>query len=213
MNSQPDQSSRRLFLNQLATTTGMAVLLPSLVGCAKSPDENSTVNNSASVNPLSVPLARPSGWNPIEFNLQRGLAGAIPSSYHPAITAADGPKSAIGKHLLYVAPIDRTLVPTGFIALMCGDFTKGYAKHGATTGHWYDWISITKEGSANVYKSTFQAWPTGNFLVYGGGGIEDAAGVNTIYLASLPPDVKPGSTIRVVGHCNLHGEYVDFITL
>lgn len=206
--------ARRKFLNQAVRAAGITLVAPSFVSCANQEEESSGRSSSgSSSNPLTLPSKRPSGWNPIEFNLKRGLAGAIPTTYHASITGPDGAKLHIGKHILFNAPIDKTLVPPGFIALMAGDFARGYAKHPATVAHWYDWVSISKEGSSSVFKSTFQAWPTGNYLTLGGGPIEDAAGANTIYLCSLPPDVKLGDTIRIVGHCNIHGEYVDFITL
>lgn len=210
-------ATRRRFLGRAAQSAGVALVIPSLVSCASEEADKSSEKSSSSVapvtDPLVVPNKRPAGWNPIEFNLKRGLAGAIPTSYHASITGPDAAKLHIGKHILYNSPLDKTLVPSGFIALMAGDFTRGYAKHPAAATHWYDSISIVKEGTSQVIKSTFAAWPVGNYLVLGGGPIEDATGSNTIYLAALPPGVNLGDTIRVAGHCNIHGEYVDFITL
>ena len=208
--------SRREFIDQVARTAGVALLLPSIVRCSNAPEDDfrSSFSSTSGDSGLSLPNRRPENWNPIEFNLKRGLAGAIPETYHASITSADGPLLHIGKHTPYIAPIDKSLVPQGYIALMMGDFTRGYAKHPAAATHWYDWISILKEGSTSGPKySVFAAWPTGNFMALGGGTIDGDTGKNTIYLAALPDGVKPGDTIRVVGHCNLHGEYVDFITL
>lgn len=206
-------ASRRQFLNQIAAATGASVLMPALVACGK-PIETTITSQNSMASGTALPLYRPSSWNPIEFNRQRGLAGAVPTAHQPSLQTATSAVDFIGKHIAYVAPIPKAMVPAGSIALMIGDNFKGYAKHGATAAHWYDWISISKEGSKDSLVSTFASWPTGgNYMVLGTGTIDANAGLDTIYIAALPADLKAGDTIRVVAHCNLHGEFVDFITL
>lgn len=210
--------SRRDFLKTISGGVGATLVLPSLVGCSKVEDATVTntlgATNLGSTDPLNIPLSRPSNWNPIEFNLKRGMAGAVPESYRASISGADGPLLHIGKHTPFIAPVDKAMLAQGFIALMIGDPARGYARHPSSATHSYDWISITKNGEATAYRSNYAAWPTDtNLLVLGGGDITASNGVNTIYLASLPPGTKPGDTIRVVGHCNTHGEYVDFLQL
>ena len=51
------------------------------------------------------------------------------------------------------------------------------------------------------------------YLVADGGDVTADGGKNTVYVVQLPPDVGPGDVVRVVGHCTLHGEYVDFLTV
>lgn len=212
-------NERRGVLAKVAAATGSLFLLPTLVACAKKDElaENDFPSTAtAAQSGTQIPISRPANFNPIQFNLDRGLAGAIPSAYHASITGVDGPLVHIGKHMAYIAPIDRAMVPSGYVALMMGEFAKGYTRHGATATHWYDWIAIRKEGSAygTIITSSFPAWPsvTDN-MVFGGGLITDAAGINTVYLARLPADVKAGDTLCVMAHCNIHGEYVSYITV
>jgi hypothetical protein len=149
--------------------------------------------------------------------------------YRAAINGPDGATKHIGKHLPYLAPGDPALVPTGYVAIMWGDASKGNAQHPNSArndetgflGHWFSWVRIRKatDGAAEEKETAFDNWPvpekvnSGKFSVLGGGEITDNSGKNTIYLARLPGDVAPGDTIRVCGYCLNHGEYVDFITL
>ena len=65
----------------------------------------------------------------------------------------------------------------------------------------------------------YASWPAGGegdaggYAVLGGGDITADGGRDTVYLARLPADVKPGDTVRVHAHCLYHGEYVDFVQL
>jgi len=178
-------------------------------------------------NVLEVPPARPENWDPIAFNRDRGNAGAIPESYLADVNGPDGETKHLGKHLPYVVDAAGSDVPEGYLALMWGDPSKGYAQHpnapeGAEAyprGHWYDWVRVRKAvaGDAEEIETGFSSWPepgagdTGRYLVAGGGSIEENGGKNTIYLVKLPPDVKPGDTVRIWAHCRYHGEYVDFV--
>jgi hypothetical protein len=174
-----------------------------------------------------VPLARPEGWDPIAFNRDRGNSGAIPEGYLDDINGPDGEVKHLGKHLPFVPDTTGLEIPEGYIAIMWGDPTAGYAQHpnapeGAESypdGHWYDWVKIRKatEGEAAEVETVFTGWPepgpddSGKYLVAGGGAIDGTSGKNTIYLIELPPDVESGDGIRVWAHCLYHGEYVDFI--
>jgi hypothetical protein len=111
---------------------------------------------------------------------------------------------------------------------MWGDPAKGHAKHpnaprseSNPEGHWYNWIKIRKatDGDAQEIESRFSNWPTteptdnGRYAAFEGTDPAADAGKNTVYLVALPPDVRPGDTVRVHAHCLTHGEYVDFVTV
>lgn len=178
---------------------------------------------------LEVPQTMPEGWDPVDYNRTRGNQGAIPESYLDDINGPAGTEKHLGKHLPYVpAKVDASLVPAGFLALMWGDPEKGYAKHpnaprndsNNNEGHWYNWIKVRKavEGEAEELQSSYTEWPgtsgdENKYAVMGGGDITEDGGKNTIYLAAIPTDVKPGDTIRIHAHCLTHGEYVDFMTI
>ncbi|MBF0224544.1 MAG: hypothetical protein HQK76_03730 [Desulfobacterales bacterium] len=209
-----EELKRREFLKQACKLTGCLIIMPLATSCK--------VNN----NPLSIPLSKPSDWNPIDFNRKRGNAGAIPTSYLKDINGPDGEKKHIGKHLPYIPEIDID-IPKGFIPIMWGDPSKGYIPHPNAPadktknyeGHWYNWIWIRKarERWAESCQSTYSGWPqimtgdTAGYMVSGGGDITDKKGVNTIYIAALPEGIKKGDTLRIWAHCLTHGEYVDFI--
>lgn len=234
---------RREFVKTLALGTGCFVLLPAVTACSKKPVEDETPTEEPQTNgmdepeteeaPVSasdIPTSKPADWEPVSYNKERGLAGAIPESYHADISGPDGEKSHLGKHLPFIpADVPADAVPAGFIALMWGDPAKGYARHpnavpnesNNNEGHWYNWIRVRKavDGEAEELQSAYQSWPdvgegsNGQYAVMGGGDITEDAGKNTIYLAALPADCKPGDTVRIHAHCLTHGEYVDFITV
>lgn len=210
--------SRRELLRH-GTVAGVTLLLPSAIACVC----ESSSGRSPAVS-LDLPLARPPGWDPISFNQQRGVAGAIPPDYMAEINAPDGLTQHLGKHLPFVPADVRT--PSGTLALMWGDPKLGYARHPnepATpqnpTGHWYDWIRLRRssDGSAEELESRFSAWPhgvttdNGRYAALRGSDPAADEGRNTVYVALLPSDVRPGDWIRVHGHCLTHGEYVDFV--
>jgi hypothetical protein len=160
--------------------------------------------------------------------MERGLAGAIPYSYHEAITSPDGVEKHIGKHLPYVPEVPGRIVPEGFMPIMWGDPAKGYAKHpnaqaseaNGGEGHWYNWIRIRKAvQDAPEQETVFDGWPrlssesTGTYAVMSNDDIRHDGGRNTIYMAMLPPGVRPGDVVRVHAHCLTHGEWVDFVTV
>lgn len=242
--------TRRVFLKQLATATGSLVLLPIATGCDdESADPSSAEPSSAepsSAEPETaaeaspeaapstpapadaVPRVQPEDWNAIAFNRERGNAGAIPESYRASINGPEGENGHLGKHLPYIPEVPVGTVPTGFLALMWGDPSKGHARHpnapvseANAEGHWYDSIKVRKaiEESAQEMTSSFPHWPpheeepSGTYAVLGGGEITGDSGKNTIYLVQLPDDVTPGDTVRVHAHCLTHGEYVDFLTV
>ena len=235
---------RREFVKNLALGTGCIVLLPAVTACAKkgaeTPDDVPTeeaapapATTDATSQPVSasdIPATPPEGWDPIAYNKERGLGGAIPQSYHESISGADGDAKHLGKHLPYVpADIPAEAVPAGFLAVMWGDPAKGHAKHpnadrnesNNNEGHWYNWIRVRKavDGDAEELQSEYNGWPqlgdgvNGQYAVQGGGDITADGGKNTIYLAAIPADCQPGDTIRIHAHCLTHGEYVDFLTL
>ncbi len=225
-------SDRREFLKQLAWTTGGTVLMPLVSSCASSSKGDTRTMPNASPNLEELPpppLSKPADWDPIAYNLKRGMSGAIPSSYHEKVNGPDGESKHLGKHLPYLPKFDQSKVPDGFLAIMWGDEAKGHARHpnavpgpdNNNEGHWYNWIRIRKaiDGSAVQLQSQYLQWPTrsnadtGQYAVLGGGELTDDSGKNTIYLAGLPKDLKSGDTIRIWAHCLTHGEYVDFITL
>jgi hypothetical protein len=224
--------TRRTFLKQLATATSAVVLAPLTSACGEPPinPEAPPVTTGAEVArsapPMpDVPDVLPSTWNAISFNRDRGNAGAIPESYRASINGADGETKHIGKHLPYLARVDPSHVPAGYLALQWGDPARGYTPHpnaapgpdNGGEGHWFDWIRVRKAiASASEKESTYPMWPgaeADGFAVIGGGDITSNAGKDTVYLVALPEDVAPGDTIRVYAHCRTHGEYVDFLTL
>lgn len=221
------QLDRRAFLRTLGHGAAVAFLAPTLVACSTDePAAASTSGAETPPDPLAVPRARPEGWDAIAFNTARGNAGAIPETYWPQINGPDGPLQHVGKHLPYVPSTGVDAVPQGTIALMWGDPALGRARHpnavrsdaNGYQGHWYNWIEIRKagEGTAEITRSTFAEWPMSterSYLVQGGGDITADAGKNTVYLAALPPDVRPGDLVRVQAHCLTHGEYVDFLVV
>lgn len=213
--------NRRAFLVQLAALTGSTVVWPTTAVAAPSQQKLETL--------MTVPLARPDDWNAVEFNLLRGNAGAVPLTYLAELNAPDSDKQYLGMHLPYLPRVEKTLLPKGFIALMWGDAAKGQVPHPQAPadaarrfpGHWFDWIRLRKSGNGNFkeVESRYGNWPqvqasdNGAYAVYGKGSLTEDEGRNTIYLAALPPDVAPNDTLRVWGHCRLHGEYVDFLKL
>lgn len=228
-------SSRRDFLHGLSAAAGTAVLAPVVVSCNRQADITTTPppdqgseeagageEMAAGADPMVLPLSRPEGWDPIAFNRARGNAGAVPESYHESINGSDGP---LGKHVPYAPAVAAGVVPEGFVAVMFGNDEQGYPKHPASApegdaeGHWYDWIRVRRavEDEAEEVEARFSSWPelaegdTGQYAVQGGGDMTADAGRNTIYLVPLPPDYVEGETLRVLGHCSLHGEYVDFL--
>ncbi|MDQ7007528.1 MAG: hypothetical protein Q9Q40_09860 [Acidobacteriota bacterium] len=224
---------RRIFLKRLATLAGGVVLVPVVTSCSSGPSggEEQAPAAPATTGPAlpEVPLVRPTEWDPIAYNRERGNAGAIPPSYLPKINGPDGVTGHLGKHLPYVPEVDASLVPAGYVALMWGDPAKGYVRHPQAVrseannmeGHWYNWIRIRKavDGEAEELQSRYSDWPgtaegdNGAYAVFGDGEITADSGKNTIYLAALPGDVQPGDTVRIHAHCLTHGEYVDFLTL
>ncbi len=226
------EQDRREFLKQLASVTGSVVLLPVVTACdgggkgkgGKSPASKPAKSGGAEM--IKVSPTKPEGWDPVAWNKKRGLAGAIPESYHASITGKDGDKKHLGKHLPYIPKLEAKLVPAGFIALMWGDPDKGYAMHPNAPktkdnpdGHWYNWIKVRKavKGEAKELQSTYTNWPevgedsTGKYVTPDGKPVTENGGRNTVYLAALPKDVKKGDTIRIWAHCLTHGEYVDYI--
>lgn len=238
-----DETNRRTFLRDVGLTAGAAALAPAaLSACNRQGDTETTpdpiepttggeepVTNPLQTDPLAIPQTRPTDWNAITFNQRRGNAGAIPESYHESINGSEGENGHLGKHLPYMPDMEASAVPEGFIALMWGDPEVGHARHpnaptgtaGYERGHWYDWVKVRKavEDDAQEVETTFTGWPdpgegqTGQYAVQGGGDINEDTGRNTIYLVQLPPDVAPGDTIRIVGHCLYHGEYVEFLNI
>jgi len=210
--------TRREFISQTMIGTGI-LLFPMLNACT-SPLENDYNR---------IPLEKPEKWDPIVYNRIRGNAGAIPSTYLSDINGPDGETKHLGKHLPYIAMIDPSLVPAGYIALMWGDPAKGHTRHPNAMadnsnnyqGHWYNWIRIRKAVSrwTETAESAYSNWPVvnpsdrGMYSVYGEGDIMADKGVNTVYLAACPPNVRQGDTLRIWAHCLTHGEYIDFITL
>lgn len=212
-----NDATRRDFL-RLTTLAGATVLAPSLVSCVK--DGTKSPNASSG----TIPKAPPQGWNAIAYNKERGNQGAIPASYLDSINGPDGEKKHLGKHLPYI--VSNPQVPAGSIALMWGNPELGYAKHPNAAkseknpeGHWYNWIRVRKATNeeAQEVESKYSAWPViqngdnGAFAAQQGDDPAADNGKNTIYIAKLPDDVKPGDLIRVYAHCLTHGEYVDFL--
>ncbi len=211
---------RRHFIKEMALLSGAIILVPSITSCSGKPGR-------ASNDPLALPGAKPADWDEIAFNTKRALAGAAPKSYHGAISGAGGDKKHVGKHLPYLPKIEKT--PDGYLAVMFGDESKGYARHPNSeanadledTGHWYDYITIRKatDDTAEEVKSAYSSWPkiskadNGQYAVFSGKDITANKGKETVYLAALPKDVKKGDMIRIAGHCKNHGEWVNYFTL
>lgn len=221
-------------MTQLAAATGGVVLLPTISACTTGGQQvrgkMAGANDPGSLALVTtVPLAKPTSWDPIAFNKARGNAGAIPKSYLPAINGPDGVHKHLGKHLPYLPTIDASSVPAGMIPIMWGDPQKGNAKHpnaargpaNNNEGHWYNWIKIRRavEGEAEEVTNSYPEWPgtaeqqKDHYIAFGGGEITADSGTNTIYLAKLPGDLKAGETVRIYAHCLTHGEYVDFLTI
>ena len=226
---------RREFVVKLAAVTGGFALFPTLISCGGEepgplPKEEPSADDEPDVLGIpEIPNEKPEKWNPVQFNTDRGNAGAIPEFYRDDINGPDGVKKHLGKHLPYVPAIESSIVPSGSLALMWGDPERGYTRHpnapkateGYPNGHWYDWVKIRKAtaGPAKEVESTFSAWPqttgedSGKYAPFAGDEITDDGGKNTVYLAALPSDVKAGDVVRVHAHCLYHGEYVDFVTV
>ena len=214
---------RRQALTRLAQAAGAVLLVPAVSACGAATSDLTNALGSA------VPPVAPADWNAVAFNTARGATGAIPSSYMAKIKAPGGVEKHMGKHLPYVPKVDPSLVPKGFVPLMWGDATAGYARHpnspkgpaNNNQGHWYNWIRVRKAVTDHVpsLESSFSDWPgttsadNGAYAVFGGGEASADGGRNTIYLAALPKGVGPGDSVRVWAHCLTHGEYVDFVKL
>lgn len=235
------EDTRRGFLQKLALATGAVVLVPWVTACESAPDAKpdatpgeptsmpaSAPAAAAAASAEAIPAERPAGWDAMAYNRARGAAGAIPAAYMKDINGPDGDSKHLGKHLPYVPKAAAELTPAGFVAIMWGDPDKGHAKHpnaprsaDLPEGHWYNWIRVRKatSGEAQELQSEYPDWPGtpeqvgAKYAVYGGGDLTADGGKNTVYLAALPPDVKPGDTLRIHAHCLTHGEYVDFLTL
>jgi hypothetical protein len=210
---------RRQFLWD-ATRLSFAVLL-SPIACSRVRQPVGATTDHG----LDIPRTRPGNWDPLRFNRARGVAGAIPRSYLPAIEGPDGDRRHLGKHLPYVVAIGA---PLGMLPLMWGDPRKGFAQHpnagpsaGNPTGHWYDWIRLRRatDDEAEERESRFSSWPhqgpddNGAYLAAGEQGVTAEGGAATIYLAEVPKDARPRELLRVHAHCRTHGEYVDFVAL
>ncbi len=209
---------RRAVLARLGLAAGATLLLPSLSACGSAPAAAAA----------SLPWIAPPGFDPIAFNRARGNAGAIPASYLPSVNGPDGALKHLGKHLPYVPALSGA-APEGYLPLMWGDPAKGYARHPNAAagpanqgeGHWYNWVRVRKavDGPAQEVESRFGGWPaaiagdSGRYAAQQGDDPAADGGRNTVYLVGLPPDVRPGDTVRIHAHCLTHGEYVDFLTL
>ena len=130
--------------------------------------------------PAGVPIARPSDWDVVKFNIARGDAGAIPAGYMAKIKAPDGLPQHLGKHLPYLPsglPADRA--KDGYLAVMWGDPKLGYTMHPNAPksaenpeGHWYNWIRVALEGNeGSEVETKIDDWPkdSGGLIV----GFED----------------------------------------
>lgn len=211
---------RRDFFKATMGFAGLSIIMPVISAC----------ETKTSSEDIQLPMEKPKKWDPVEFNKLRGNKGAIPQSYLPAINGPEGEKKHIGKHLPYIPVLDKSIIiPAGFIPIMWGDPAKGHTPHPNAVpgpdndflGHWYNRIEIRRAIPvyAQAITSTYSGWPantdqaSGLYISATGGELTAENGVNTVYLAKLPSDVKKGDTIRILAHCLTHGEYVDFITL
>ena len=237
-----NETKRREFLRDVGVTFGTAAVAPAVLSACNrqaetettpEPEVNQIEPEVETAQPaqgsLDVPTSRPSDWDVLAFNRERGNAGAIPEAFRETVNSPEGGNNFLGKHLPYLPHEGAPAAPEGFLAVMFGDASAGYPRHPASPvgtagyedGHWFDWVKIRKavDGDAEEVESTFTSWPepgegqTGQYAVLGGGEITENAGTNTVYLVRLPADVSPGDAIRVIGHCNVHGEYVDFLTI
>ena len=222
-------STRRTFLQQSAAA-GLALPVLGAAACS-----NSTPAPAGGSSPVitggtaaGVPIQRPSDWEVLQFNIARGLAGAIPAAYMAQIQAADGIPKHLGKHLPWLPsdlPADRA--KQGYLPIMWGDPAKSYAAHpnapkseANPEGHWYNWIRVAIEGqAASEVETKYDDWPKAtdavNGLLVGHADPDPAAmdGKNSVYLAQLPSGAKSGDVLRIWAHCLTHGEYVDFVTI
>ncbi|MEM7449387.1 MAG: hypothetical protein AAF355_14230 [Myxococcota bacterium] len=175
---------------------------------------------------LPIPWMEPADWDAIAFNRTRGNRGAIPESYRDSINGPDGEVAHLGKHLPYIPEIDSAQIPSGMLPLMWGDPSKGHVKHPNASptddnpeGHYYNWIRLRKATAdeAIELETRFGTWPnnpatsSGRYRAFGGVDRTTNSGKETVYVVQIPPDILPGDTIRVWGHCITHGQYVDFI--
>lgn len=211
--------NRREFIKQTGLVTGSLILFPGAAACS-----SDTLSDTG-----EIVRVKPSGWNPVLYNKNRGNAGAIPKSYLDDINGPDGETQHIGKHLPYIPEIDPSIIPKGFVPLMWGNPEKGHFPHpnagtdGSSNsgGHWYNRIRIRKavRWCAKTSETVFNGWPeikpgdSGSYAVFNRGKITDKQGIKTIYMVMLPPDVSPGDTIRIQADCLQHGQYIDFVTL
>lgn len=226
---------RRDFLENLAVATGTVVLLPSVSACGAAKSYSNTSENQGrpahggseakGSSVMDVPDIKPPDWNALDFNRARGAAGAIPSQYMEKINGPGGTEKHLGKHLPYLPPMTEQQIPAGFVAVMFGDASRGFAKHPNAPadpaqnyeGHWYDWIEV--KTNAGGLKSTYSSWPStgagdnGQYVAFNGQDITADGGKHTVYLVAMPEGTAPGSEIRVLAHCINHGEYVDFLTV
>lgn len=207
---------RRRFLKTGLAAAGGLFLFPALTACTADTPERIVKN---------IPFRRPTDWDPIAYNRKRGNAGAIPRYYLPEINGPDGDTAHIGKHLPYIPDLDMPVIAQGYLPIMWGDPAEGFTPHpnakpgpsNRFQGHWYNWIRIRK--AVNHYApsvtTTFSWWPKtapGDSGIYRFlGGHPDPKGTNAVYLAKLPPDIKPGDWVRIHAHCLTHGEYIDFL--
>ena len=232
-----DGLKRREFVKQLAAATGGVIVLPSVFSCGGSPTAVQVSQTGPVDEPIAepvvevaddsqLPTTRPESWDPLGFNRERGNLGAIPLDYREAINGPDGDAKHLGKHLPYIPKVDGKLVPPGYLPVMWGDPSLGYAQHPNAAkdsetyplGHFYTWVKIRKatDQPADELESRFGDWPesaegdSGRYAPLGPGNIEDNSGKGTIYLVKLPEDVAPGDSVRVWGNCQYHGEYLDF---
>lgn len=220
-------STRRTFLQQSAVA-GLALPVLGAAACSSQPaagGDKPTITGGA---PAGVPIERPSTWDVIKFNMDRGAAGAIPAAYMAQIMAADGIPKHLGKHLPWLPtdlPADRS--KEGYLAIMWGDPAKSYVEHPNAPkseknpeGHWYNWVKVAIEGQpASELETTYDDWPKcsdnvkGILVGHTDGDPTEREGKNSVYLAQLPTGAKSGDTLRIWAHCLTHGEYVDFVTL
>ena len=220
--------SRRRFLGTLGRAAGVVVVAPVLSRCVGA-SEGARGQVGAGAEPLlgsALPGQRPLGWDPLEFNRKRGAAGAIPAAYMADINGVDGDAKHLGKHLPYVVSGALAHGHERFLPLMWGDPGKGHARHPNAApsaanpeGHWYNWIRlrVATDGPAEEVESVYSRWPvvgaqdSGQLVAATGADPAADQGRNTVYLARLPQQWRPGATLRVHAHCLTHGEYVDFV--
>ncbi len=206
-----------------ATLGGVAMSLP-LAGC-KSGESPKT---EAAAPDLSLPpSSKPADWDAVAYNTSRGAAGFIPAKYMADISAPDGDKKHLGKHLPYVPELDASKMMEGMLPIMWGNPALGHAKHpnagrseANPEGHWYNWIRIAIDGQPESEVETrFDNWPAttdavnGRIVAFEGDDPAAEDGKNTVYLAKLPAGASAAKALRIWAHCLTHGEYVDFLQL